>query len=76
MHPQICQKRSLEQHEQKTRLINNQPSRNCKLRPDVQLTTCSFKGVQKGKNNYWSDSNGTTYVPKITLQDHGTLVAE
>ena len=76
MHPQTCQKRSLEQHEQKTRLINNQPSRNCKLRPDVQLTTCSFKGVQKGKNNYWSDSNGTTYVPKITLQDHGTLVAE
>ena len=76
MHPQICQKRSLEQHKQKTRPTNNQPSRNCKLRPDVQLTTCSFKGVQKGKNNYWSNSNGTTYVPKIKLQDHGTLVAE
>ena len=28
---------------------------------DVQLTTCSFKGVQKGENNYWSDSNGTMY---------------
>ena len=65
--------------ERKTRPTNNQPSRNYKLRPDVQLTTCSFKGVQKGENNYWSDSNGTMYryyVPKMTLQDHGTLVAE
>ena len=54
-------KKNLEQHERKTRPTNNQPSRNCKFRPDVQLTTCSFKGVQKRENNYWSDSNGTMY---------------
>ena len=36
-------------------MANNQLPRKCQLRTDVQLTTCSFKGVQKGENNYWSD---------------------
>ena len=45
----------------KNKADKQQPSRNCKFRPDVQMTTCSFKGVQKRENNYWSDSNGTMY---------------